>query len=559
MRNDLRNPREKFAGVDLPKGPKEDIDSGELNGAEIKTHAAVEIDEETLEHVVDALAERINEPERILNIRDTAFQLALDKIMETHRADAIHLVDGEYQLRDAVIPELQAETLRIALEIAPPKKLVQRVEEPKTSPANGPAESDRPVQGTGIADRVATEFIAAFSGAKESSVIKDIRRRIVGATDGIEPKEGGYWGNKHTVGEREGVFSALKNVFTRVTNELTQGWKGKDKARLAKALDHSESRPNLGKAIDLVVKQELTNAELEVGLRDKNASHSYKPGKVSPERYQEECYGPAAYSSAAAKIFTRLKNAFEQIGVKAFPNDEVGKASVLSKQPTERAAQAATVQKSNGAYGTRNTVANDSGGSGAMIRAAQVLNNLDPKEVLASLGTGGLATATFFSGENRSSSQRSNGTTHDQNAAVVPRAEYHEAVVREELYKLTLETLDSLPKGRRALPSQVAVALWDHKTTLTNEKEGAALVECAMEIMAKKYYMTNGDAIYTKELFKETLQLIANGIIYGTFNPAEFAVKKGYSGFRPLHYLREQVIENSFARMDQVRPSRRAA
>ncbi len=503
MRNDLKDLRERFAGAILPEGPKSDNDSADLNGVEIQTHAEVDIDEDKLEHVVDALKQHIEDEGRILNIRDAAFQLALDGLVEKHGFNKVaHWVGNEYQFKTSIIPELQAETLRIALEIAPKEKLAQHVEEPKTTPQREVATPDITIQDASVADRAAKEFIAAFSGSRDSSLIKDIRREIVSAADGIDAQPIGYWGNKaHPIGEREGVFSTLKNVFSRVTNELTRNWKGVDKGRLAKALDQSESKPKLEKAIDLVVKQELTNAELEVGLRDKKASHSFKPGKITPERYQDEGYGSAAYYSAAAKIFTRLKDAFEQVQADVFFKHHIKTTSStgdsFNQQLTSELQRIPDhVDDISRAYLEHN---------GATFKPEKTTANYSTKV------DRGFDVEAFL---------------EEPESELVPIAQAPQETVnrdwaKDKLTEFAVQRLGAVGVKDRALVPQVVIALWDYNEDgVTDALEAKTIVEEGLKFLAQKKGLDEVSKLdLDKEIFDEMRTLIENSINYGSFEP----------------------------------------
>ncbi len=356
MRNDLKDLPTRLDTQRLAPGP-EATDDVLTTETVSRGSLAVEIDQEELSGVFDLVESRVTDDATVLRIVTESYQEALRVAVGNYGQDAIEEVNGEYRPAQIILDEIKANTLKFAQNALPPE----------TASIEPTSKMD------------VNHAIAGAQGAFEAKLDPKLGRHFQSARDivlreeknlNITPESLGrenaeYWGQDR---DRDTIGNSLLGVFTRIAQTATRFFKDPERKEFSESLTGGNQKYPVP-AVEMTVRQELTNAEVALGLRKEQsrseANREANPAPVTPKDYAQDWYALAAYRLAAANIFSRISSAIDQ--VKANRNE--GRASrqevsaearqvveapetkpvVVTKAEPEIKAPSAVFDRSNGA------------------------------------------------------------------------------------------------------------------------------------------------------------------------------------------------------------------
>jgi len=323
--------------------------------------------------------------------------------------------------------------------------------------------------------------------------VQSVKDRILAAGNrlGLEPGKVGredpqYWGKD---GDREGIVGKLGQVFDTVARSLTSRLKGKWFGVFADKLSNgSERTPS--RAVDLTVRQELTNAEVAVGLRKESLTGETYPQQTTPKDYGLDWYGVAVLRMAAANVYTRIK---EAVDFTVVAQDEAQQRRTEAKQREQRGQRAQ--------------------GEG---RREELVGQGEQREQREEGGEPAQAVVA--------STQVATPVVSTEAEAVIAKPAKVEREVLD-INSLIEETIGCLKEleGPRLLPPSVAASLLALDGKIDDKTEARVLVKHALNILAREQGQKKLDMPMTPEVYRQTQELIANALYGGDFTSTEEA------------------------------------
>jgi hypothetical protein len=117
-------------------------------------------------------------------------------------------------------------------------------------------------------------------------------------------------------GDREKIYEALFAGFEKLNNKIYDGVNPKQRRELAAKIEPVGASEDFGTSITRLIKQELTNAEVELGLRQEFIPGETNPQPIEHPSYKDDKIGISVFKLAAARVFKRVESSIESLGIK---------------------------------------------------------------------------------------------------------------------------------------------------------------------------------------------------------------------------------------------------
>ncbi len=221
--------------------------------------------------------------------------------------------DAEYMIpsqdKELIIEEVKQEAIDLA-----------NTEVAKTASSQTVKLSEPEIEKSYAEQQADIAFTEAFAPRPGDKLRQSTRDTIRNKTQNLALSGEGYWSipqdDDFVPGDRDKIVSALFEGFEKLNDKIFAGIKDNERATLSQKLEPVGSSKDFGESLTQVIKQELTNAEVSLGLRKEMRQGESNPQIIELPNYQEENLGKSVFRLAAASIFKRVESAMEALNIK---------------------------------------------------------------------------------------------------------------------------------------------------------------------------------------------------------------------------------------------------
>lgn len=273
------------------------------------------------------LTAKVNESEAETDM--TEITNRTDQFVEPTRENGISKAgDGAFLVpeegRDSVLQEIAKEAKQMALSESQqpediPLEASTKVENPVTVEVNKEASVE--IVHKSPAETIAdSEFDSNFQGRAGDKLRQSTKDTLRGCTKRLGLSGEGYWsieqGDQFMPGDREKISEALFAGFEKLNNKIYDGVNPKQRGELAAKIEPIGASKDFGSSLTRLIKQELTNAEVDLGLRQEFIPGETNPQPIEHPSYKDDNIGISVFKLAAARIFKRVESSVEALGIK---------------------------------------------------------------------------------------------------------------------------------------------------------------------------------------------------------------------------------------------------
>lgn len=353
--------------------------------------------------------------------------------------------------------------------------------------------------------RFQESFATASNDRRFAQSVRDISRN---EAQKLTNTVGRYWETEQGTGDRGSVINGLLSVFDKVAAKIREHIPHGKIGELARELDPVPERtPKLEHAIEKIIKLNLTDAEVELGLRREYIKGQPRPDTHEPKDYKDHDYQRSVFKIAASGVFTRVASALESLGLRVYP--EIKKSESVSTAASRPESRVEEVVKSEIGVVVPEHVDNISGAylevNGVTPKPAKTAPNFSTKV------DPGFDVGAFLE----------EPVAESVSLAQTPQEIVNRDWAKEKLIEFAVHRLGAVGVKDRALVPQVVIALWDYNEDgVTDALEAKAIVEEGLKFLAQKKGLEDVSKLdLDQAIFDEMRTLIDNSINYGSFEP----------------------------------------